>query len=683
VLAGSPQSFERTSTVPGRGDRHLRMQYVPDVHDGEVRGIFVQATDMTATRVAEEHLRHLNEALVSARDRAEAANRAKSAFLANMSHEIRTPMNAIVGLTHLMQRDTGDAGQHERLGKIQTATNHLLQVINDVLDLSKIESGRMSIETADFALDTLLSGMLGLVAESARAKGLQVSIDTTGMPNRLRGDATRLAQALINLLGNAIKFTERGSVAVRGEVLEETPEQIWVRFLVRDTGIGIPAEKIGNLFNAFEQADSSTTRRFGGTGLGLAITRRLVELMGGEVGVESRLGSGSTFWFTVRLARAGPEVDAATPAGEVVLPASSAEEILRRDHKGARVLVAEDNPVNQEVAFELLNGAGLAVDLAANGREAVSLARRNRYDLIMMDIQMPEIDGIAATRGIRDLPGKGRIPILAMTATAFAEDRAACLAAGMNDLVAKPIDPIMLFSTLLKWLPAGKLDAAAMSAAAGTFGDGTEMPPALLEDIRGFDPATGLAAVGGKCDAYLRLLRRFAAHYAGGLPGLDPVVVAGRPDRCRLLAHSLIGAGGAVGATLVSALAAKLEAAIVAGGSESDIAATATTLRDELALLVDALHARLSADEQGDEVVVGAEKRAAILDRLETLLASSDFGSGTAFREASTLLRDCHGESVATLERLVAAYDYPAALVELRALRQRERDNSGHPASTA
>ena len=683
VLAGGAQSFEWTLTIPGRGDRHLRMQYVPDLHEGEVRGFFVQVTDMTATRLAEENLQHLNEALMSARDRAEAANRAKSAFLANMSHEIRTPMNAILGLTHLIQRDTRDAGQLDRLGKIQTATNHLLQVINDILDLSKIESGRMSIEATDFALDTLLSGMLELVAESARAKGLEVSFDTTGVPNRLRGDPTRLAQALINLLGNAVKFTERGSVFVRGEVLAETEEGVRVRFVVRDTGIGIPADKIGNLFNAFEQADSSATRRFGGTGLGLAITRRLVELMGGEVGVESRIGQGSTFWFTVRLARAGPETEATGGAGEMRLSALSAEEVLRRDHAGARVLVAEDNPVNQEVACELLNGAGLAVDVAASGTEAVALVRSNRYDLILMDIQMPEMDGIAATKAIRDLPGMARIPILAMTATAFAEDRVACIEAGMNDLVAKPIDPRLLFSTLLGWLSPQALPAPAGDAAFHTLQDAAEAPPALLAGIPGLDPAAGLAAVGGKRDPYLRLLRRFAAHYAGSLSGLDPASVAGHPDRFRLLAHSLVGAGGAVGAMLVSELAAKLEAAIVAGRTGPDIADMAAKLRDELAMLVDALQARLAEDAHPDEVVVSAEECVAILDRLETLLAAADFESGNALREASSLLRARFGDTAAKLDRLVAAYDYPGALAELRALRGRERGMARHPVGTA
>jgi len=682
VLAGSAQSFERTSTIPGRVDRHLRMQYVPDVHEGEVRGFFVQATDMTATRLAEENLQHLNEALMSARDRAESANRAKSAFLANMSHEIRTPMNAIVGLTHLMHRDTRDAGQQQRLGKVLTATDHLLKVINDILDLSKIESGRMSIEATDFSLDNLLSGMLELMAETARAKDIEVTIDAAGVPNRLRGDPTRLAQALINLLSNAIKFTERGSVVVRGEVLEETREGMRVRFLVRDTGIGIPADKIGGLFNAFEQADSSTTRRFGGTGLGLAITRRLAELMGGEVGVESQLGQGSTFWFTVRLARAAPEV--AVPGGmvETGLPVSAAEEILRRNYAGAHVLVAEDNPINQEVAFELLNGAGLAVDIAANGGEAVSLARRNRYDLILMDIQMPEIDGLAATRAIRNLPGMGRTPILAMTATTFAEDRAACFDAGMNELVAKPIDPSLLFSTVLTWLSTQTFDTPAMEAAPNPSRDVAKTPPALLEGIPGLDSAAGLAAVGGKWDAYMRLLRRFATHYAGGVPGLDPGLAPGRADRYRLLAHSLIGAGGAVGATRVSALAAKLEAAIVAAKPESDIASTAATLRDELAMLVDALNAKLPAEESPAKSIVSAEEGAAILDRLETLLAAADFGSGTAFREASPLLRDCYGETAAKLERLVSTYDYPAALVELRALREGGRGVAGHTAST-
>jgi len=681
ALANTPQSFERTSVVPGGSARHLRIQYVPDAHEGEVRGFFVQVTDITAARLAEENLRHLNEALTFARDRADAANRAKSAFLANMSHEIRTPMNAIVGLTHLMHRDSRDAGQQERLGKVLTATDHLLKVINDILDLSKIESGRMTIEATDFNLDNLISGLLELMAETARAKDIDVIIDTAGVPNRLRGDPTRLAQALINLLSNAIKFTARGSVFVRGEVLDETPEGVRVRFLVRDTGIGIPADKIGGLFNAFEQADSSTTRRFGGTGLGLAITRRLAELMGGEVGVESQIGLGSTFWFTVRLARAEPEEDSLPIPNETGLAASSPEESLRRDHAGARVLVADDNPVNQEVASEMLIDAGLTVDIAASGREAVALARANPYELILMDVQMPEMDGLAVTKAIRDLPGFSRIPILAMTATNSAEDRAACIDAGMNDIVGKPIEPVVLFSTLLAWLSPPAIGATAVKAASPRRSGVAQGRPRMLDGISGLDPAAGLAAVGGKWDAYLRLLRRFAAHYADGVPGLDPGLAAGRADRFRLLAHSLIGAGGAVGATLVSELAAKLDAAIVAAGAESDIAGKAATLRAELASLVEALNAKLPADEPVGSQVVGADEGVAILDRLETLVATADFESGTACRAASALLHDCFGEKVATLERLVNNYDYPAALAELRALRKRGMVE--HPASTA
>ena len=401
------------------------------------------------TELAQSAMREIE--LRQALQRATAAARAKSSFLSAVSHEIRTPMNAIIGLTHLMARQSADPVLSDRLAKVDVAANHLLQILNDVLDLSKIEAGKMPLEDAPFALDELLLSSVEMVRPAAQEKHLALLVDVDGLPRQVRGDATRLRQALLNLLTNAVKFTQAGWVRLRGQLLAETADQVQLRFEVSDTGEGISPQAQARLFNSFEQADQSVARRHGGTGLGLALTRELAAAMGGEVGVHSVPGAGSQFWFTVRLGR-GAAADAAPPADQAGL-GDDLEARLRAGHHGQRVLLAEDNPVNQDVASELLRMAGLQVDVAGDGAQALAMARAGCHDLLLLDVQMPEIDGLTVARQLRAMPGL-QLPIVAMTANAFSDDQQACLAAGMNDHIAKPVDPQVLYRTLLRWLPA-------------------------------------------------------------------------------------------------------------------------------------------------------------------------------------------------------------------------------------
>ena len=393
--------------------------------------------------------RHLEQA----REASELLGRLKGDFIANMSHEMRTPLNAILGMSYLLRNEGLTDRQRVKVDRISVAGQNLLGLVEDVLDFSRLESGMLELQAMPVSVPEILGKVAALVESRAAAKGISLHIEVDDLPERLAGDPARLTQALLKYASNAVKFTERGRVTLKVGVVDLAEAHVLLRFEVADTGIGITPAQQQLIFERFQQADGSTTRRFGGTGLGLAITRELAHLMGGEVGVSSEPGCGSKFWFTARLARAAKAVAPSTTAAPAML-----QEIARH-YAGKRILLAEDDAMNREVAMAMLAESGLHVDVVEDGLAAVHAVSAHDYALVLMDVQMPHLDGLQATRTIRKLPGRAALPIIAVTANASEEDRQRCLEAGMNDFVAKPISMPLLFATLLRWLAPVALDA--------------------------------------------------------------------------------------------------------------------------------------------------------------------------------------------------------------------------------
>jgi PAS domain S-box-containing protein len=451
--------------------------YVEEMTIAPVRAVTGEITNFVAIKQDVTERKRIEAELVKARDLAEVANRAKSDFLANMSHEIRTPMNGIIGMTELALDTHLTEEQHDYLGTVKQSAEALLNVINDVLDFSKIEAGKMDLEVTAFSLQELLGETMKCLALRAREKKLDLRCDlANGIPPLMSGDPLRLRQILLNLVCNAIKFTERGEIAVSAEVHSTSDQKLVVHFQVRDTGVGIPADKLTYIFQPFSQADSSTTRKYGGTGLGLTISARIVEMMHGRMWVESEPGQGSTFHFTAEFAASGAPapgsetdseklnemptvaVDGASPAGTQATssaPESSPQPEILAGQRGLRILLAEDNAINRRLAVHLLEKAGHMVEVAENGSQALAMVKLHRFDVVLMDVQMPEMDGLEATAAIRncELHTHAHIPIIAMTAHAMKGDRERCLQAGMDGYISKPINRNELLALVAEHAP--------------------------------------------------------------------------------------------------------------------------------------------------------------------------------------------------------------------------------------